>query len=389
MNINTSQTLSQGLSLLTYNGDNIVTPKENQLNIFMGIGLWSLKDGLSEGLPVDVMQMLLSATMMRSRIIEANPGKISKVMILIADSMAIREGAEKNQVAQLVQIYKKSLEPFLDLLNIKDCSEILLSSELESCSQYGKVLESVENSQILKQLKIEDQAHHAYVRTQTAITRYMNLYGHAGIKVGWICAESSKQLHRRVSAQSLMHWDELKFDRWCQEICPDSTMQYLYSKAGLKQSGHIKSINVTEGCPYTAYPRDRRYIVQTQGRRKDIKTVCLIQKRVAAHWNSVAEVCSSLMQTGLVHSMLLPKDCVQKSNAIATVYNMLNHWANPPLLSSRVVSKKSASPLLSESLSDCIYNLSLEDSYRKTIRLEMTLVEAGDIPKIRINCVVL
>src|ERR1700733_12668748 len=100
MNVNISETLTQGLSLLTYNGDNIITPKDNQLNIFMGIGLWSVRDGLSEGLPIDVMQMLLSATMMRSQILEANRGKSSKIIVLIADSMAVREGADKERVSQ-------------------------------------------------------------------------------------------------------------------------------------------------------------------------------------------------------------------------------------------------------------------------------------------------
>lgn len=80
MSINTTRILSQGLSLLTYNRDNIITPKDNQLNIFMGIGLWSVRDGLSEGLPIDVMQMLLSATMMRSQILEANRENLRKLL---------------------------------------------------------------------------------------------------------------------------------------------------------------------------------------------------------------------------------------------------------------------------------------------------------------------
>ncbi len=114
-----------------------------------------------------------------------------------------------------------------------------------------------------------------------------------------------------MSPQSLKHWDELKFDRWCEAICQDSTMQYLYTKAGLKQSGHEKHVSVSEGCPYTAYPRDQRYIVQTQD-KKDIKTICPIQKRVATHWKGIAEVCSSLMQAHLVDRTLLPEDCINK-----------------------------------------------------------------------------
>lgn len=161
MSLHTNEILSQGLSLLTYNGDNVIIPKDNQLNIFMGIGLWSVKDGLSEGLPIDVMRMLLSATIMRSQIMEVNLGKSSKVILLIADSMAVREGADQEKVSELLKIYKRSLEPLLDLINIKESSEIILSSQLESCSQYQEVLESIESTRIIKQLKVEDETHYA------------------------------------------------------------------------------------------------------------------------------------------------------------------------------------------------------------------------------------
>lgn len=204
----------------------------------------------------------------------------------------------------------------------------------------------------MRHLKIEDETHYAYIRTQSAITRYMNKYEHVGIKVGWVCAESSKQLNGRALAQSLKHWDELKFDRWCEEICEDSTMQYLYSKAGLKQPGINKQISVSEGCPYTAYPKDQRYSVQTED-KKDIRTICPVQKKVAAHWRGVAEVCSSLMQAHFVHRSLLPEDCIKKTNAVATVYNMLNHWSNPPVLSRSVVCDLVSIPLPPISLSDC------------------------------------
>lgn len=332
MNTNISETLSQGLSMLTYNGNQIKIPKDHQLNIYMGIGLWSVKNGLSEGLPIDIMQMLLSATIMRSQITEANPEKSSKVVLLIADSMAIREGAEREKVFQIVEIYKKSLEPLLDLLNMKESADIILSSDLESSREYGEVLESIEESPIIEQLKTEDKVHYAYIRTQTAITHWMNKYRNVGIKVGWICAESSKQLNKHVLPQTLKHWDELKFDYWCEAIDQDVHIQYLYAKAGLKQPSCNTRANVSEGCPYTAYTKDQRYIIQTQN-RKDIKTICPLQKRVATHWKGVAELCSSLMQANIVGCALLPEDGIKKNNAIATVHNLLNHWSNAPLLS--------------------------------------------------------
>ena len=347
MSISTQTILSDGLSLLTYNSHTIKPPEDDKLNIFMGIGLWSVRDGLSEGLPIDVMQMLLSMSMMRSKILEKNPEKSSKIIVLIADSMAAREGADEEEVSRLVEIYKRSLKPLLDLLNITKYSEVILSSQLEKCIKYQEALESIEDSEIIKQLKAEDPKHYAYVRTQTAITRYMNQYGDVGIKAGWICAESTRQLMGGVSAKSLTKWDELKFDRWCEEICPESTMQYLYAKAGLRQPGNGNHTNVSEGCPYTAYTKDRRYTVEPRlDNQRDIKTICPLSKTVSTRWRGVAEVCESLMQENLVSSSLLPKDCVRKNNVIATVYYMLNHWANPPILPSKIGEEDLATPTL-------------------------------------------
>lgn len=51
MNINISETLSRGLSLLTQSANVTGTQEGHRLNIYMGIGLWSAKDGLSQGLP--------------------------------------------------------------------------------------------------------------------------------------------------------------------------------------------------------------------------------------------------------------------------------------------------------------------------------------------------
>lgn len=332
MSVNTIRPLSE----VTYNGNSIKVPEENHLNIFMGIGVWSSGDGLSQGLPIDVMQMLLSATIMRSQIIEANPGKSSKVIILLADSMATREGAGIEDVARLIHIYKRSLEPLLELLNIKESSEIILSSELEGQTEYDEVVASVESSHTIQRLKEESPLHYAYVRTQTAITRYMERHRDAGIKVGWIYEESSREVNGRTRAEVLKRWDELKFDRWCEEILEDSSMQYLYTKSGLKQPKHGKNVAVREGCPYTAYEQDNRYILQTES-PKDIKDTLSLQKSVKDRWIGVARVCSYLIQERLVDCRLLPDDCIRRNNQIATIYNMLNYWVNFPILASEAV----------------------------------------------------
>lgn len=337
MNINKSETLSECLLHLTYNKNAIIPLKENSLNIFMGIGLWSVKDGLSEGLPVDVMQMLLSATVIRSQIIEVHREKLSKVIVLIADSMAQQEGAEKEKVSRIVSIYKRGLESLLHLLKLNECTKIVLSSDLEQSKTYLMTLKMLEDSPHLKKLKEEDKVHYSYIRTQTAITHYMNQYEQVGIKIGWIYKNSVQHLTQSLLPQSLKFWDELKFDRWYEIVRPDSTLQYVYTKAGLKHSSTTKHTNVSEGCPYTGYSKDQRYMIQMDA-QKDITTICPIKKSVASHWIEIANVCASLMHAQCVNPRLLPEECIKKSHAIATVYNMLNHWVNIPFLQQDTVS---------------------------------------------------
>lgn len=319
-----TEILSQSLASLTYNGGSLKIPKEQKLNIYMGIGLWSAKDGLTTALPVDVMQMLLSATVLRTQISEANPGKQSNVILLIADSMAVNEGADQYKVAEIVSLYKKCLDPLLGLLNLKEHAEIMLSSDLEGTGEYQATLHSLKSSKILQQLEGDGQ-HYNYICTQTAITQCLYAKRDVGVKVGWLLKSSGEKLNDRSDPAS---WDELKFDRLHQAICPDSTIQSLYARAGMKQ-GRRQDIQIEEGCPYTAYEKDSRYVVQTQNKR-DISTICPLQKRVAAQWQGVADVCTRLREMQIVSDRILPDPCIHPTNNVVTVYRMLNHWSNSP-----------------------------------------------------------
>lgn len=278
--------------MLTYN---TLTPPDKP-NLYMGIGMWSAKEGLSQGLPIDVLQMLLAAKTAKG-----------KLIILLADSMAEQEGAKKEEVAAITALYKKSLAPLLELLQIED-SEIVLSSELEQEAKYQKTYAELKLPPLLQ----EDQLHSQYIQTQTAITQYMHLYRDVGVKVGWIY-ESSKNLFH-YHPESLPNWDELKFDKWHKIICPDSTLQYLYAKAGLKLRNIADS--VCEGCPYTAYENDHRLIIQTEQEKKIEK----IAPKVAAHWKNALDVCRDLK--------LVPESCIARNNERRTAFNCLNYLMN-------------------------------------------------------------
>lgn len=331
MNINNAGSLAQSLACLAYNGRSLEVPKDKKLNIYMGIGLWSARDGLSNNLPVDIMQMLLSAAVLKSQIREANPEKPSKIILLIADSMAIREGADRHKVAQIVAVYQRAIAHLLSLLNLHECTEIILSSDLEAMDKFRQTHQLIESSDVIK--SYPDEISRNYVCTQTAITHYFHTHRDVGVKVGWIMQSSSQKLKDPVIDE--LPWDELKFDRLHQMICRTSTIQCLYAKAGLKQKRTGQEIQMLEGCPYTAYEKDFRMVVHLEQKKESMeaslpmKSLQAVKRRIAKQWKGVAEVCSALKTMQLVSDGLFPASCVVKNNDVLTICRILDHWSNP------------------------------------------------------------
>lgn len=310
----TSDILNKNLAVMSYKGDNASLPDSKKSNLYMGIGLWSAEDRLSEGLAVDVMQMLLAAAIMRLRIMEANPGKLPQIKILIADSMAVAEGADSEEVKSLVSIYKRSLKPLLKLLNIHDATTIVRASKLTATPEFENIELELEASPQLQQ-HASDIAHYRYIRTQTAITEYMHRHSDVGVKVGWRKKQPSA-------------WDESIFDAIYKSVCPDSTMSNIYARAGLNMTiSKKKATALSEGCPYLAYSKYhlQRYVVQPKT-NLDIKDVCLVTKAIKDHWLDAVTVCRDL--NGVLSQDILPEDCCKGNNTQNWVYKALNYWVN-------------------------------------------------------------
>lgn len=326
MQLNLSTQICHGLNALTYNGD-ALSPIDSHPNIYMGLGLWSVKDGLSQGLPVDVMQMLLAAALMRLKTMASSPIPC-KVVILIADSMAEREGAEREAIQRITSIYRESLTALLNTLKLD--YEILLASEIEITKEFGAALAKVDSSPLMQTIIRTDSLHCRYIRSETAISLYMHDYLKVGIKVGWMEKSAGEAFLKKSDLCSAGTWNERRFDRLFDAISHGTSLQYLYARAGLKQRAYGKQVNIKEGCPYTAYPEDRRYVIQTE-RMQELKAVSYVKKKTGAHWQEVAAVCDGLIQAEAAYPELLPIDCLQKNNVRGTVYRMLNHWVNAPV----------------------------------------------------------
>ncbi len=316
--INKQKLLSESLSLFTYNSDKLTHPKGQKLNIHMGIGLWSVKDKLSSGLPVDVMPMLLTAAVLRAELLESNPEARPVVILLIADSMAIEAGGEKEEVERIVW----SLAPLLELAKLKECTEIVLSSDLVALPELQTIHNLVEGHREMQCYRM-DTRHYGYRCTQTAITHYMHEIRDVGFKIGWLYQTSPQQNHSLSLDEA---WDEKTFDTFYKRLWPDSAIQFLYCKSGRKQRGST-TINVSEGCPYTSYPKDRRYTIQLESITA-LKEICPLQKSVTSHWRGTAEICLQLAALDLVHQQIVPQDGIHKTNLPVTMSRLLEHWIN-------------------------------------------------------------
>lgn len=328
MNINISQRdmdINKFLDLVTYNSKNIIIPKDDKLSIYFGIGMWSKTHQLSKGLPVDVMSMLIAATSMNLKIRKENPNKSPKVIVFLADSLAKREGAEQEELIRVTKIYKKNIEFLLNLLNMREHSEIMLASDLERTEEYQKSVKFIESSEVEDPLK-NDADHYKYVKAETEVSHCLSEYHDVGIKVGWIYQKSIQQLNDPLSQPSKQIWDELIFDKFYQKSCQGSPLQFLYAKAGIKHQKSKKRIRVSEICPYTAYAGDFQYVLQRKN-RVDINEICPLQQKVVEHWEGTAEVCSDLIKANVFKPDLLPASCLNHLPNV-TVSNMLNHWSN-------------------------------------------------------------
>lgn len=128
-------------------------------SLYFGIGLCN-RNKLSEGLPIDVLSMLL---------IGEHVGK--EKVILIADSHAKTNGFEAQSIDRLAAQNKERLQRAIEKLGLSQW-QVMRASEIDQTPTYRDILSSVEAS-------------HDYVRRELADIRWFNLEHGINLKVGW------------------------------------------------------------------------------------------------------------------------------------------------------------------------------------------------------------
>lgn len=294
-------------------------PTGKKLNMYMGVGFWSHDNGLSCGLPVDIIRMILIAFISRHLIQLENPGQNCCLIVLLADAMAEKDGANKDELALKIQEYTEDLKKLLHLLNMENYTKILLASEVMKSESYLTTQIALQGEAVMKELE-NDKDHYHYIVSELALTQYFYENHNVGLKIGWIYEAEGKA--DQSGDGNIKGWDELKFDTWHARVYP-KTVKYLYSKAGLKQKMIGNRADITEACPYLAFPENHRLLL-----RPDQEFKMKMYEKITKRWAEVYQVCLELYEKEMVDAIFFPPECVKENNIKASVQNLLKYWMN-------------------------------------------------------------
>lgn len=213
--------------------------EKEHMNIFMGIGFISGKDGLSQGLPIDILNMIMVASQIQEEL--QRNGKSSIIHLLIADHLACQSNDMEypNEIKSLALRYHAQILSTLSNLKMADKVVIHYSSDIIQKKIYQDILNKIESLKkedicqekmplvhdvILAQGKY-NQGNRRYFVNQTALGEYFYHIHHCVIKISWSRNAKDKDILKSTS------FDEPHFDRFYEEK-NGRTLSFIYVDAG-------------------------------------------------------------------------------------------------------------------------------------------------------------
>ncbi|MGD9591016.1 MAG: hypothetical protein AB7V32_00680 [Candidatus Berkiella sp.] len=226
-------------------------------HVMMGFGFVSGTDGLSVGLPLDALTMVLNGLKVAQAL-----GPQSKVVIIVADQQALScehlSCADKAKVVAMGNKYVKKLNYLIDNLKARDKITILRSSEITSEPKYQGLLLAVQRRQqttkepstdtqeIITQSNRYTGSHLQYFTEQTVLVQYLYDVLNCGLKLGWTRYTKAGDIRKSTSMC------EAHFDRFYLDLFSDdnSKLSFVYSVPGY----NLKKDAAQNGrvIPYTA-----------------------------------------------------------------------------------------------------------------------------------------
>lgn len=250
---------------------------QKKKDIMVGFGFVSFKYGLSEGVPIDIYNMLLAAEDIRRQVLA--PG--AKVHVLIGDHLAYQcqhSSCEKiDDVTKKRNKYIKKIYNILKNLQVENHYELHLSSEIIKEPSYLKIRDeleerakvistfgmekdvspkyrvsqdskycvSVDTWNILNCIAPYNESNRSYFLDQTAICRWLYEKSNCGVKVSWSKVSQTGKINQSKS------FDEPHFDRFFREMYfdEDQKLSFIYTKPGYATNRNDERGKVI---PYTA-----------------------------------------------------------------------------------------------------------------------------------------
>ncbi|MBU0456351.1 MAG: hypothetical protein KKA99_06235 [Gammaproteobacteria bacterium] len=240
-----------------YNEPQLEPILKDHCNLFLGLGLYSEKHGLSAGVPFDLVHFLLFAKRARKLISEQHPK--SSLTIIIGDAQAeLSCPEEKAAIQALAKHYQEVLQILMEALQMQVNTQIVFALAIEATAEYSEIVNDLEQrfktAQDLKiQSLLQDSAHFPYYFSQTATVRYMHLYQGVGYKISWLKERSKKTIEKKSLFSDTAVGDELSFDVLYRTLYGDR-LGFLYTKSGFHRVERKGYKEAQEVPPYIAYP---------------------------------------------------------------------------------------------------------------------------------------
>ncbi len=262
--------------------DDIAIEECSEINLFMGIGFISANKGLSKGLPIDCLNMILVARRI-TEALHSSAGKKSKIHILIADHLAYKTMSEGNveQAQRLAAEYYRQLSMLVKKLGMEARVDFHLSSAIEKMPEYQAIVANIQekkcDDKLVTTIRKGDTNKKYYFEQQTAQVEYFRRVHHCQIKISWSRDSVPKDIKK-----SGCH-DEAHFDRFYRNLLPQTKLSFVYV-----DSGHSVA---EDACvvPYCAESQDNRILFgDVRSRPGEIKSKTLC-KNILTYYRTICK----------------------------------------------------------------------------------------------------
>ncbi|MEK6953207.1 MAG: hypothetical protein AABX29_09410 [Nanoarchaeota archaeon] len=238
--------IAESVSLLGINPD---TPLNPSTPLLIGIGTGGRE--LSQGLPLDVLTMILTAEQLRRDVGLGNCYIVCDNEAAIAN-LGEKTGFTETNINRIAQANRELIKIVLDQLGISDHFSVFLGSDLQQIIGDESRDAFIEiKDQIKSKYEVGD-----YFAIETA--QMYSLIGSGGVKIGWF--------NKRTSLKDKgFILDELPFDsfymRYCEQEGLRNNASFIYVNAGVNlKPGH--NDQVVKESPYACYDPKSRVLLR-------------------------------------------------------------------------------------------------------------------------------